>query len=287
MDADTAMYRDRLARMAPAIGRIVVKAPNRKVINFGSGVGLRINGIKVIATAAHVVNGLRGVGDGFFQTLDHVRRGGRDVGRLPREYPLDLSSAIVLDERQGIDAAVIPASPQLADRVGWLDGDYQTEAVRLVRENLPVTVSIFGFPRFSRFLNEPEAIEAAIAFPIWGHVSQWASPVAARREVVVEVEVPTPDWLADDAGEVGRLITWQLWEMTCGRLQDPDKSVLGGYSGGPVFYMDYNGAAVVALVSQGDVKDYGSKVFAVPIDDAIEAIKRTPAWRALVARHRP
>jgi hypothetical protein len=287
-DEEVQLCRDRLAAMAPAVGRIVAKAQSGEVLNCGTGFGLAIDGLKVIATADHVVTGLAGQGKLYFQTADARSIENQGVPLPPIEYPLDPDTAICLGASHGLDAAVIPASDELARRVAWLPADLQIEVAEKIRTELeldpPFLVTLFGFPRFSRFKDEVAKLDVAGAFPLWGYIKEWPSVVATRRELVLEVEIPTGESLAPDAGELGRLIAWRIWQMRTLRTEDDkNKSVLGGYSGGPLFHFDWNGAAVVGLLTDGDLLDWDHRATAVPIDDFIAAVRRTAAWRKLLS----
>lgn len=283
-DEEVQLCRDHWAAMAPAVGRIVAKAPSGEVLNCGTGFGIAIDGLKVVATADHVVTELAGLGKMFFQTADPRSIENRGVPLPPIEYPLDPDSAICLRASHGFDAAVIPASDQLAQRIGWLRADLQIEATERVRTELEidplVLVALFGFPRFSRFKDDSAKLEIAGAFPLWGYIKEWPSIVATRRELVLEVEIPTGESLAPDAGEPGRLLGYRIWEMRTLRTEeDKNKSVLGGYSGGPLFYFQRNGAAVIGLLTDGDLLEWDHRATAVPMDDFIAAVRRTAAWR--------
>ncbi len=69
-DEEVQLCRERLATMAPAVGRIVTKLPSGEVLNCGTGFGLMIDGVKAIATADHVVRGLAGLGNVCLQVAD-------------------------------------------------------------------------------------------------------------------------------------------------------------------------------------------------------------------------
>lgn len=279
-----------LAEMARAVGRLVAKTPSGEVLNCGTCFGLSIDGVKAIATAEHVVKGLRPLGDLFLQVIPAEAQRQHGAVIAPTEYRLDADSAIRLREQHGVDVAVFEAPDSIGQGFAWLHAETHATATQSIREVVesepPLPVLLFGFPRFARFKDLEARVERAGLFPLEGAIYRWPSVVDQRQVLAVDVEVPSVEAMTSEAGELGQIFGERLAYMRRCRSDDAQgQSVLGGYSGAPLLVIAPDRAAVIGLLTDGELLDWIGRAIAVPLNHLLTTLRRTSSWRSLADKH--
>jgi hypothetical protein len=267
-------------------GRLVAKSDDGRILDSGSAVFIKIDGLPLIATAHHVVSGLKEKGGIYLQVFRGQAAFTSGLILPPVEFLIDPGSSLDLPRDILLDVTAIRPTPDMSSSplIKWFDGGLHAGAMEYFRKEIPKTkepwlaAMLVGFPRFARFSDPVLRVEPAGSIAIWALLHNVSDPPAVLElppEVSIELDPPRLEDLPANTPDLFKASVEQFW-----KLFEADEAAIGGYSGGPLMYFCEEGAFVVGITKEASLQ-LGGQAVATPIDTFVESVRSTAGWPSI------
>jgi hypothetical protein len=266
-----------LREIVNSYGRLVVKDDAGRVVDSGSAVLLKVDDMFVVGTAEHVVRGLASRGRVYLHVYQPSAVNAPQMGLPPLEFAIDPAQCLRLPRAAILDIAALkpPAELVTSPAVKWFPGERHAAALAhlrpLVRNSVDPRLSalIVGFPRFARFDYEQLRVQTSGSIAIWVLLQHFSDPPAILghpSQLTMEIDPSQPDDFPENTPE--RACFERFWQ-----LARSDDGAIGGYSGGPLMYFCSQGAFLVGIMKEANLR-LGRQAVATPIDVFVEEVRQ-------------